>query len=194
VKVLVLNVPLSACGSGTSVPPDQQYDDRFDRYYELDAVNVSSNFTAESAMPAAGSATYRGVGYVYYTVGGLETNLLGDATIRANFNSDSMSGSLNNFVGGQVIGGSVDNIATYTGQLNMDGEIGTATAGCNACFAGQLMGSLTGQGDSIQVDAALLGHFFGSNGTSITGFTPNTETVLVNGGVTPGGAVFLGER
>ena len=193
-SALVSCVFVVGCGASTSLPPTDQYDARFNQYSAIDAQNTSANFTPENAMPSSGSVTYDGVGFVYYKVNGQETDLLGDASIRANFGTDTMSGTVKNFVGGPVVGTGVDDITAYTGNLAMTGEVGTTAAGCNACFAGQVSGTLIGSGDTIRIDSTLLGDFFGAGHESITGFTPNSNTVLVNGVVSTGGAVVVAER
>lgn len=145
-------------------------------------------------MPASGAVTYRGVGFVFYTVNGQESQLLGDASVRANFGTAAMTGTFNNFVGGPDIGTPAEQISAFNGSLGMTGEIGTVAAGCNACFTGQVSGTLTGSGDTVQINSGLLGDFYGASYTSIRGFTLNGNTVLVNGVVAQGGATIVAER
>lgn len=189
---------LVGCGSSTPVPPPvsptDQYAARVDQFYAIDAQNVPANFTPENAMPASGAVTYQGVGFVNYTVNGQRSDLLGDASVRADFGNDAMTGTFNDFVGGPGINTPAEEISAFNGSLAMTGEIGTVAAGCNACFAGQLSGTLTGSGDTVQINSGLLGDFYGASYTSITGFTPNGNTVLVNGVVAQGGATIVAER
>lgn len=185
---------LAGCGESTSVPPGEQYSARFDQFFAIDDLNIPANYTPESAMPSSGAVTYTGVGYVFYSDNGQQSDLLGDANVRANFGTAAMTGTLSNFVGGPLIGTSVEDIAVFKGSITITGEIGTVTAGCNACFAGQLSGSLTGQGDTIQMNSTLLGDFYGPGYERIGGFTPNGNTVLVNGVVSNGGVTVVAER
>ena len=184
---------LVGCGGSTPVPPIDQYNVYYDQYTAIDARNTNTNFTPENAMPSSGSVTYEGVGFVSYTVNGAATGLLGDAAVRANFGSDAMSGTFKNFVGGPNIGTAQEEISAFAGSLTMTGEIGTLTAGCNACFAGQMSGTLTGSGDTIRIDSAMLGDFYGAGHETIGGFT-TSSTVLVNGVSVTGGANFVAER
>jgi hypothetical protein len=184
---------LVGCGSTTPLSPIDQYGVYYDQYTAIDAQNTSANFTPENAMPSSGSVAYDGVSFVTYTANGEETGLLGDATIRANFGTDTMTGSFTNFVGGPNIGTSTEEVSAFGGDLSMTGEIGTVTAGCNACFAGQMSGTLTGSGDTIRINSPILGGFFGAGHELIGGFT-TASTISVNDVPVTGGAKFVAER
>ena len=157
-----------------------QNDDFDDRY---DALNARST-TAYSAIPDAGTATYRGEARLGAGTDAAGVVLIGDASITVDFSDGDVTGRLSSFGGFDRS----EEYSDYSGALTFEGgQIGVDKP--NDVQA-TIEGTLVGEDHSLDVDAAFRGDF---RGTPIRGILGNTQgsasTFTLDGNTVPGGIV-----
>jgi hypothetical protein len=134
-------------------------------------LNALSNSTYKAMQQQTGTATYNGYARVVMTTPTTPIELLGLATLDANFSTETISGNLTSFAG------NYQNTTTtpitvkspqvaYTGSIAVtNGCIGTAN-GCAATrpnqFVADFSGTLTGQGNTLGLTGGMAGDFKGS--------------------------------
>lgn len=159
-------------------------DDRQAFQERVTSLQARSN-TAYSAVPDSGSVVYRGDASM--AVGGADVGvvLMGDAAITVDFDTSDVSGQLDNF-------GGFDRQEEYTdfnGTLTLEGGI-VGSSNPNDVEA-QIVGSLTGGGYVIDVDAFWEGHLKGTPIVGILGDTTlSSSTFELNGDLVTGGMVI----
>lgn len=110
-------------------------------------------------LPVSGSATYEGTALIALdaTSGGAASELIGDASIVADFEAATISGQADGFYG-TVDGGDV---AAFEGTIFVSqGTIDSSNSGADQ-IAADVNGTLSGGGDTLVVDGAVAGNFLG---------------------------------
>ena len=191
---------LAGCGSSTATSDRDQFEALVargeaisDRYAPPRLVTTPLN------MPDTGSATYTGVAAVVVETPATMTVLAGEASIVAEFGTNTLSGSMTNFIG--VSGPNVENppdavldgATPYAGTLAVtNGTIGSIVAsGVSADFAG----SLTGGGNVIVMNGTMIGQFIGNPNPLglLMQSNDGTSTTTLNGAVVDGTAGLSAE-
>jgi hypothetical protein len=167
--------------------------------------------TAFDKMPAAGKATYTGYALVGVNRNGADPtgpklDLQGTATLSADFAANAISGQATNFVGTSVgtqnpttgeypLTGPAQ---TYAGTINVtNGCIGVAAGCANVTrpnqFSAGFGGTLTGEGNTVDLSGSLLGDFKGSPiaGVAAQG---TLASVKVNGTSEPWGFYIYAKK
>ena len=159
----------------------QQFNDAYDR---LDGVTE----TPEIGLPT-GQVAYTGQSAVVIGSGNAEQILIGDATFNADFDGDTITGSLGTFR--QYQGGI--NTTAYSGALTLNNGVLGQTVTND--IDGQFTGTLRGDGDVIGVDVAVNGAFGGDTGDSLVVFgEADTGGFTLNGNNIPGSVQAYGEQ
>lgn len=159
-SVLITVATLSACGSSSNDEPPTfaAYDSAF---ATLDADAAAEANTPESGIPP-GQVEYEGVARGTLVLAGrTDYEILGDLEMRADFDSDAVTGSITDFV--------TSDDEAVAGTLDLsDGQVGRGvTAGVIAVDA---TGTLTDPlGRDVEVDADMLGRLRGADGAFVTG-------------------------
>ncbi len=211
---------LSACsGGGGATPAITASGDPAAYYSSTQAAQVAMERTvfgnaatgapgypnsAFKAIPTSGTATYKGFAQVDFYPTGEQIptrTVLGNGTIAANFASNTMTGSYSNFTGtaldpaGNQLAGPA---AYYAGTLNVaNGCIGNAAGCANVTrpnqFSGALSGTLTGEGNTINIDHDFLGNFRGSPIVAVEALGV-TNLTTINGTQVDSALYIIGQR
>lgn len=170
-KYAILLVPfLSSCTALELIERVERFDADFER---LDGRAA----TPMAALPASGTARYFGVAGITISPGTAgESVLLGDANITANFGTNAVTGRLSDF--GRYDGGI--STTSFSGVLTL--QDGVIVTGDEAHVAGDVVGSLRGGGDTIEVDGAFEGVFGGNPIEGIVATTGAGRDVLTFNG------------
>lgn len=141
------------------------YDDLVDQYDEIRDASRDLPLTDPGTLPQSGGATYDGL-MVLSTDGtaGLPSDMAGDMTLRADFNDDSLSGSVDNVITSNedVLEGSLD---ISEGEINRGADVST-----DYTYAFGMDGTLTeDDGTDLDVNATGAGDFRGSEHEVSTG-------------------------
>ncbi len=152
----VATLALGGCNGPIEFSPETT------RYLNLlsDASTLQDDVAALAAtptvdVPIAGTASYDGTALIV-TEALPRTQLVGVAALEANFGANTIAGSMDDFHG-IVDGGS---IRAFDGELLLsNGQIIRLPV---QSLAADVTGTLTGGGDTVVVDASLLGNFRGA--------------------------------
>lgn len=145
---------------------------------QLHATWDAVSFSDPATLPMSGRAQYNGVIQMDVQQGALRTVMNGDLQLNANFANEKVSGRANSFVDPS------DN--AYSGSLDVTNSVMDRGADPTTGFTYQtdLTGRLTGNGQTIDVDAGLSGDFRGTQ--------PDATSGIVQGTVSgTGGAGFV---
>ena len=115
--------------------------------------------TPVADLPVVGSATYEGTARIALDplAGGTGSELIGEASITADFETATLTGQADGFYG-TVNGGEV---TSFGGTLFLsEGAIDASRAGGDQIGA-NLNGTLSGGGDTLVVDGGVTGNFLG---------------------------------
>lgn len=128
-------------------------------------------------MPTVGSATYDGYATVLVDTA-IDSALVGDALITADFGKSELNGNLTNFVG--TVDGSA--YSDFNGSIAIkDGEIGVASA---SALTGDIKGSLSNGEDLVSINGGVEGNFRSDGAVNAAGLTARDTTgtdFIVNG-------------
>ena len=128
-------------------------------------------YTALSAVPTSGSATYQG--YYYGEIADTSQNLIGDLRMVANFNGSSVgiSGSVLDIydAGDNAVSGT---LSLSNGSLDRSGD----PAG-DATLSADVTGTLTTSSQSIVIGAQLEGDFLGAVYDAVGGAVLGSATI-----------------
>jgi hypothetical protein len=147
-------------------------------------------------LPTTGSATYEGTALIAMDAptGGVASELIGDASIVADFEAATVSGQADGFYG-TVNGGDV---AAFEGTIFVSqGTIDSSNVG-NDQIAADVNGTLSGGGDTLVVDGAVAGNFLGDPlllneaPEALSLATDDTTTFRLNGEDVTGGIEVIG--
>ncbi len=130
--------------------------------------------TSFVSMPTTGTAIYSGYAGLTAATERLQTALIGDVVIQANFGTGVINGSINNFEGGT----DPDQAVTYEGSLDLSGEIGqTQPNDFDATFVGTLMG----EGQELYAYGQLDGEFHGTGAAAVMATSDASSGVAIGG-------------
>lgn len=163
-------------------------------------VTIGTNQVDPSTLPMTGSSTYNGVLQIALDPGatssGNALTLNGDMIVTANFDGDSVDGSVSSF--------SDSAGDTYSGQLDItNGDIRRDVDPTDeVTFIADIDGDLTNDfaGDDYSVDAFFVGDFYGTNEEFIGGvlrgeITNSVGTLVIRDtGVVDGTGTFIGTQ
>jgi uncharacterized protein (DUF2345 family) len=147
-------------------------------------------------LPNTGSATYEGTALIALDApaGGVASELIGDASIVADFEAATVSGQADGFYG-TVNGGDV---AAFEGTIFVSqGAIDSSNVG-NDQIAADVNGTLSGGGDTLVVDGAVAGNFLGDPlllneaPEALSLATDDATTFRLNGEDVTGGMEVIG--
>jgi hypothetical protein len=147
-------------------------------------------------LPNTGSATYEGTALIALDAptGGVASELIGDASIVADFEAATVSGQADGFYG-TVNGGDV---AAFEGTIFVSqGTIDSSNVG-NDQITADVNGTLSGGGDTLVVDGAVAGNFLGDPlllneaPEALSLATDDTTTFRLNGEDVTGGMEVIG--
>lgn len=152
------------------------FSDRLDRIDEM--------FTSSAATMnrSTGTATFTGEAglivdptFVGQNLVGAGTTVVGDANINVNFQNDSISGSLTNFIGADRR----ENVDTYTGSIRINN--GVIGANSPEQVTANYSGTLRGNNETVVVGGELFGSFSGNPGVRAISLAGFGDTGTVNG-------------
>ncbi|SMY10379.1 hypothetical protein LOM8899_04555 [Flavimaricola marinus] len=126
---------------------------------------------SSQGLSTSGSASYRGVLSVITSIDSETTQIIGQASLGVNFSTDSISGSVDNFLS--------DTDQQYQGQLSLEqGNIDrTANVDREFAFSSDISGSLQASDEApMTVTGQLFGDFY-DDGEKILGIVIATTTV-----------------
>lgn len=180
--LLALIGSLSACGD---IKGALEFADQGEAFKSsLDQLQNRSN-TAYLGVPELGEETYRGEASLGIGSSGGGFVLLGDATVTVDYKNRDISGDLTNFSGFD----SDENFTQYAGGLDL--QSGILGSGNPNDVEAQVVGTLTGDGRVIEVDAFWEGHLKGTPIIGVLGdTTSNQSTFQLNGEEVSGGMVI----
>ncbi len=147
-------------------------------------------------LPTTGSATYEGTALIALDApaGGVASELIGDASIVADFEAATVSGQADGFYG-TVNGGDV---AAFEGTIFVSqGTVDSSNVG-NDQIAADVNGTLSGGGDTLVVDGAVAGNFLGDPlllneaPEALSLATDDATTFRLNGEDVTGGMEVIG--
>ncbi len=147
-------------------------------------------------LPVSGSATYEGTALIALDAptGGAASELIGTASITADFEAATVSGQADGFYG-TVDGGDV---AAFEGTIFVSqGAIDSSNSG-NDQISADVNGTLSGGGDTLVVDGAVAGNFLGdplllNEAPEAVGLeTDDATTFRLNGEDVTGGMEVIG--
>lgn len=147
-------------------------------------------------LPVSGSATYEGTALIALDAptGGAASELIGDASIVADFEAATVTGQADGFHG-TVNGGDV---AAFEGTVFLSqGAIDSSNVG-NDQIAADVNGTLSGGGDTLVVDGAVAGNFLGDPlllneaPEALSLATDDATTFRLNGADVTGGMEIIG--
>ncbi len=159
-------------------------DDRDEFETRREMLNARSN-TAFSAVPDTGTSTYRGEASL--GVGTRENGvvLLGDAALTVDFGANTVDGVLDNFSGFDTD----EDFSDYNGSLILeDGVLGVDRPND---LESQIVGTLSGDGNTITVDAFWEGDLRGTPIGGILGNTIANDSVFTLGGSEVAGGIII---
>ncbi|MGL4309126.1 MAG: hypothetical protein ACRCSU_01465 [Paracoccaceae bacterium] len=140
-----------------------------------------------AVMPVSGTARYNGYGLLTANSSPDDVAVIGTATVDANFASNTLSGTVGDFVGQDD-----ENVdQRFSGNIALtNGIIGFGSAsGIEMDYSGVLEGNE----DRIVVDGIMTGAFAGTGATGIAVIAEN-DPMTLNGGTTLGTFIVIGER
>ena len=171
-SILVLTgLGLTACGG---IADAVEYGGNVRAAQDRNARVAALAITSFESMPDAGSVSYAGHASLAYVVDGAEAILLGNASVTADFSSDTVSGRAVDFFGGTGI----SDVQDYAGALTFEGTIGERRPNS---FDAALNGTLSGGGQSFVLSGPLLGNFRGPGGQAISAITNQELEAALNG-------------
>ncbi len=171
---------LAGCGGG-SLTPQGQFDQDLALAEDMaERLSVLDN-SAFTIFEEAGQVTYNGYAAVAVDTADTATELLGDARIVANFDTSVVTGTINNFRGATAPVGQVETpaVAAYAGTLTLANGLIDGPNRPNQ-FGADFAGTLTGEGNVIAINGAMIGDFRGGPlrngfvGESVDGATTTT--------------------
>lgn len=167
---------LAACGEdsgGGGTTPPAIYSAYQAQASALHATWASIAVTDPTTLPVSGSAAFSGIMLLDTELGAGATSTAGALNLVANFATDSISGSADNFVD------DADNLMTGTLVISNGVLDRTADTSIEYTFSSLLAGILAGGGESFVISADLSGDFLGPfydaaagviAGTAVTAF------------------------
>lgn len=184
-QCLLFCVTVAGCGGGAAekadlnrTRPPGDFGALETEAAQLHATWDTVSFTNPATLPMSGRAQYNGVVQMDVQQGARRTSMNGDMQLNVNFANQKISGRANNFVDQS------DN--AYSGTLSVSNSVMDRGADPTSGFTylTDLKGRLTGNGQTLDIDAGLSGDFRGAQ--------PGATTGIVQGTVAgPGGAGFL---
>lgn len=181
---------LGACGD-VAIEEEMTYGELVAANAEMAARVTGWPDAAAAEVPVTGSATFEGFATLVMETP-RTTDLVGRATLTADFGNDSIAGTLEDFAG-RVNGAAVQ---------ELDGEIAVTDGDLRvlapSVFRADLGGLLTGGGQVLGVEGGLLGSFRAEPGSEEAGglaalSTAGTDFTL-NGQEHAGSLAIVGER
>jgi hypothetical protein len=152
--------------------------------------------TPVADLPVVGSATYEGTARIALDppAGGTGSELIGEASITADFETATLTGQADGFYG-TVNGGDV---TSFDGTLFLsEGAIDASGAGGDQIGA-SLNGTLSGGGDTLVVDGGVTGNFLGDPlllnepPEALLLETTDDTGIRLNGDIVTGGVQIIG--
>lgn len=215
---LLLPIALAGCGGGggggtaTSDNADTTYSDATNAYHVM-SVSVTGDTTTGATgvgatlgpnVPSSGTATFDGYAAFLVTKPSDKNPslaLLSPATITADFANSKLSGSASAFTGRPIdpsssSGNYTGDAAAYSGQIALsNGCIGTACpSGTGAQRVGATAaGTLQGGGNTVVVNQALTGQFYG-NPLSAIDLNGTSSSATLNGATAKSSLDFVATK
>ena len=170
---------LAGCDSTTTLTSaEQDYNEAAMAYNDMRSDVLALPLSTSADMPNRGTATYSGYSTLLMDTPTADTALVGDARIVANFDADSLTGDLTNFVG-SVNGGESQ---AFNGSIALrNGEIGATTA---SRLTADVNGSLSGGGNTVSINGDVAGDFRSDgqlNAAALTASESAATDFLLNG-------------
>lgn len=163
---MLLNV--SACGGAGTTNNVAGFDDRVDAHRAMAARLDARSATVRSVMPAAGQATFDGFATLAIDpVTGADIDLIGDATLTANFGAGTMTGQVRNLESASTAIAGVIDIGESMSIIG-DDEDDNLTNRANDWLA-TYRGALTIGGDRYAPEGTLTGQFIGTRSNPARG-------------------------
>lgn len=192
---LLVSTTLAGCGSGPLTVQEQFDQDQASAEAMAGRLAGLDN-SAFAIFVDAGQVTYNGYAFVMVKTADDATALLGETRIVADFDTSVVTGSMTNFVGatGPVIQVETPAAVAYAGALTLSNGLVDGPNRPNQ-FGADFSGTLTGQGNVIAIDGAMIGDFRGGplrNGI-VGESTAGTTTATLNGDAADGSLVILAE-
>jgi len=188
---LALFAPLALSACDVALTQDETaYDTLSAETTRLRAAYAGVPVTTAVQMPLFGNATYDGTAVMTLDTP-TRSSLIGEAAVIANFSTDRVFGTFDNFVG-SLNGAPVQ---TFAGLLTTtNGEIDVSQSNFIQADMG---GVLTGGGNVIGVDGAIIGNFLGPRApfvpAALEAKATNTTDFTVNGLNFVGGMSIIAE-
>lgn len=192
---LLVSTALAGCGSEPLTVQEQFDQDFSDAEAMAQRLDGFSNSRFDIFVDA-GRVTYNGYAFVLVATTDEATALLGETRIVADFDSSVVTGSMTNFVGATAPIAQVETPAAvvYAGTLTLSNGLVDGPNLPNQ-FGADFAGTLTGQGNVIAIDGAMIGDFKGGplrNG--ILGIsTDAATTATLNGDAADGVLAIVAE-
>lgn len=183
--LLAFSGMLSACGD---IKGALDFVDTRDAFESRSTALQARSNTAYRAVPETGTATYTGEASLGVGTRTEGVVLIGNAEVVIDFENADVSGELGNFTGFDMD----EEFISLNGELVLqDGNLGADNPNdVNA----QIVGSLFGDGYTIDVDAFWDGHLKGTPIVGVLGdTTPGDSVFELNGTVAPGGIIIAAD-
>ena len=185
---------VAGCGGGsTSLSLQEQFDKDSGSAEAMAARLVERSKSPFDIFANAGVVTYNGYAVVGVDTADQSTELLGETTIVADFDTSVVTGTMGNFVGAAAPLTQTETpaVAVYSGTLTLANGLVDGLNRPNQ-FGADFSGTLTGQGNVITLDGALIGDFKGGplrNG--IVGVSTDAVTTTTLNGIAAEGVVGI---
>jgi hypothetical protein len=184
---------LAGCESGTPIVDDtaarNEYNAVAEAYNDM-RTDLQALPLSGADMPTVGSATYEGYATLLVDTP-IDSALVGDARIVADFTDGELWGNLSNFVG-TVDGSTYDDFA---GTIALsDGQIGVTTA---SSLTADMQGTLSSGTDTLTIDGGVQGNFRSDGAINAVGLTASDTAgtdYIVNGFLYDGDTGIVAER
>ena len=186
---LLLLLALTACGGGgdeaVSVPP-VDYAGYQAQWAILQAAWTGVTITDPTTLPISGTAVLGGVmNMTAQSTTGLR-DMSGTVTLSTVFSTNSLSGNASNFIDDK--NSAMSGILAITGGI-LDRGVNTSVS---PVFSANIDGTLSGGGDSFQINGDLAGSFLGPSNLGVSGIVNGFATSAFGTGFLFGG--FFAEQ
>ena len=152
---------LSGCGGSGPLTVAEQFDHDLSKAQVMEDRIGALSRSPFDIFVAAGQVTYIGYATVGVATADQTINLVGETRIAADFDSNAVTGTMTGFIGQATpAGGGVVNTAPYSGAIDLSSGLVDGPNRPNQ-FGADFAGTLTGGGNVIAIDGAMIGDFHG---------------------------------